>query len=84
MTEQDRILDHVDRLIAQAERDALRRRRLEEHIERLYGAQSRMSNSLLELIAAVLKVSRSPRLRELAQQAQHVLTATSQEVTSDR
>ncbi len=68
---QDPIVERIGQLADRAEQQ-------EQEIKALRQQQNHLADELGKLIEAVVKISRSPPLREQAQRAQKVLTANIQ------
>ena len=71
-TGQDPIVERIGRLADRAEREEQERKLLHQQRDRLAG-------ELEKLIEAIVKISRSPRLRAWAESARGVLAANTQE-----
>ena len=71
-TEQEQIVERISQLADWAEQEERKREVLRQQ-------RNRLANELGELIEAIGKISRSPRLRARAENAQEVLAANTQE-----
>ena len=72
-TKPEQIAEKIGHLIDRAEREERERKVLRQQREHLMGA-------LEQLIESVIKISRSPRLREQAENAREVLAMIAQEI----